>query len=225
MRHNASQSIGVQCPTCGRFNDIDAARCTQCGRPLRAEDDEPDRSTDQSREAQIRKAHEASRTEAPAILKRNARRARQSTKLITFVGISFIMILLIVLIRNRIQVLQWEQEIEARYQAAVTCYQRGDYLCSRDSLLELLSDAPNYPNAADLLVTMRWELSRRYIAESQWEQAAAELIVLLPYAAERPEIRAALAQTYDARIQQAQARGDLGEVVRLNLERLSVLDF
>ena len=221
----SSPEIGIKCPTCGMFNQFDAATCVQCGRAIHAQNTVSQPPSEHSREVQIRKAHEAALSETPALLKRHEQHSRKSLRLIIALGALFILILLISLVSNRIKVLQWENRITADYQEAVTCFKNENYLCSRDKLSTLLKEAPNYPDAEDLLLTTQWELTQDYMANGQWEQAAAELVIMLPYTSERPEIRVALAQTYDARIQLAQARGDFGEVIRLNLERVSTLGF
>jgi len=223
MRRISSQEIGIECSACGTFNDVDAAVCIKCGHVIHTDVTARHGTREQSREAKIRQAHEAAVTETPFALNKHAKRSQQSRRTITILGVSLVILLLIVLIWNRIQVWQWEQQITGAYQEAVECYESADYLCSRAKLSALLTQAPNYPGAEDLLRIVRWELAQDYMSENLWEQAAAELMVLTSHDDERPEFRAALMQTYDALIRDAAGRGDIGEVIRLNLERLSIL--
>lgn len=223
MRPKAHQTIGIQCSNCGEFNDIDANRCAQCGYLF--DDLLHERSNTVSREAQIRRAHEVFLAESPSLLRRSALRSQRSRRLVTILGICAILLIAMAFVWRRFQALQWEQQLESRYQAALACYQRQDYLCARDILLELfeLIEARDYPKAVDLLLAARWESAQRYITEGKLEHATAELVLLLPYAVERPEIRATLARTYNLRIQSAQSGGNFEEFVKLNLERILVL--
>lgn len=222
---NAPDEIGIVCPKCGAFNTLRAPVCVRCASHLDGSSDVADSPTELSRADRIIKAHEEASFRIPTLLRRQNQRSKTAIKLVQWLGISVLTLLVILWIWNRIQVLRWEGQISAIYQDALTCLEAERYLCARDKVLYVINEAPNYPEASDTLIAARWGLAQRYAAENQWEQAAAELENLMEYADNQPEVRAAFARTYEERIRSAQERGDFGEIIRLNLDRLAKLGF
>jgi len=220
MKTNPADEIGIACPRCGTFNPIDSVVCAHCAALLDIQS-EPSKSPPQSdRATRMNQARMQVSSQAHTLLGHQQKRSQMALKLVQYLGVAILIVLVILGIWNRIQVMRWEGQIAGLYEKAMRCVEEQDFLCARDTLLTVIDEAPNYPGATDQLTTVRWNLAQQYITEKQWEKAAAELEILMEYSASRPEVRIALQHTYDQRIRQAQERGDLGEALRLSLDRV-----
>jgi hypothetical protein len=156
-----SDTTPAKCPNCGAIIAINGIVCSSCGINIAAY-----RGASQWI-GQLREAHQnthshAAAADAAALSAAEGAESRKSFVRDIRLGVGLLLLVtlatLVAAFLLATHVRERRERLEDAYHQSVVCMQVGDYVCARDSLVQLLEQAPTYPGARDMLngVYDRW---------------------------------------------------------------------
>lgn len=174
------------CPNCKAVNRTNTIVCVGCGIRLDTYHELNQQWQERQNEKEIDRIKQNQSVLDTTIQKENVQSRKTFIK--QFVVLIFVTIILAGIswgvaffIDYRNQII--EQQLEALYQNGETCFDNHDYLCARDTFLQIYKKEPDYKDIKNLLVNSKFHLAEEYIEIGQINQALIEMeqaVQLLP---------------------------------------------
>jgi tetratricopeptide (TPR) repeat protein len=219
-----SVEIGAACPHCGAFNEISATRCAECGESLATKSVSGYGRTARTVPAPPPQeiGHEFDE-ELQESLTRQKKRSEFGVRVLLLAGIVVIASLLALTAWRVMQERLRQDRLDEMYRVAVMFLQEGQYVAARDSLLQLVDEAPDYPNAESRLQEAYLQIAETFVSERQWHHALEQLQSLWTLAPGDSDVRVLLIRVYDELIAGAVNSRDFIEAFNLRADKLLLL--
>lgn len=210
------------CPHCRALNPPSAHICRSCGINLPAYQASRTRllelQRDASAEHTTRLENDVQTTVAHAVAQGRQQLASQ-LRILLITGAALAIVIVIAVLMYAAQLKQRREQLATQNEQALTCLAHQDYLCARDKFVAVLSEEPDYPEAAHKLQEARYGLAQQYTNAGQWQQAVDNLDALLLADPSQQRAVDLLHDVYDRWLKDALARGDFLTAIQVKIQR------